>query len=68
MVVSQQLMVTSAVFVAALVSFAGLAIKDRKPRTTLDTPLLPTTPLLMISFLVALFAFMALLYLAGIHR
>jgi hypothetical protein len=68
MVISQQLMVTGAVFLAASGSFIGLTLKDRKPRDSLDTPLLPTTPLLMLSAVVALFSLMALFYLAGFHR
>jgi hypothetical protein len=68
MVISQQFLVTGAVFLVAAGSFAGLTYKERKPRTSLDTPLLPTTPLLILSFSVALFSFMALMYLAGFHR
>jgi hypothetical protein len=65
MAMSQQLMVTGVVFLVAVASFVGLTIKDRRPRDNFDTPLLPTTPLLMISAFVGLFALLALLYLLG---
>jgi hypothetical protein len=60
-------MITLAVFLAAVGGFATVAIKDRKPRDTLDTPLIPTTPLLFISALVGLLALVHLVNLFGIH-
>jgi hypothetical protein len=54
---SQPFIVTSAVFLTAVASFAGLAIKDRRPRESLDTPLIPTIPLMLLSGIVAMMAF-----------
>jgi hypothetical protein len=53
---SQPFIVTSAVFLTAAASFAGLAIKDRRPRESLDTPLIPTIPLMLLSGIVAMMA------------
>ncbi len=64
-VISQPFIVTSAVFLAALGSFASLAIKDRRPRESLDTPMLPTIPLMLLSGIVAM---MALAVLFGLLR
>lgn len=58
---SQPFIVTSAVFLAAAGSFAGLAIKDRRPRESLDTPLMPTIPLMLVSGSVAMVALAVLL-------
>ena len=62
---SQPFIVTSAVFLAAAGSFAGLAIKDRRPRESLDTPLIPTIPLMLLSGIVAM---MALAVMFGLLR
>ena len=62
---SQPFIVTSAVFLAAAGSFAGLAIKDRRPRESLDTPMIPTIPLMLLSGIVAM---MALAVMFGLLR
>jgi hypothetical protein len=62
---SQPFIVTSAVFLTAAASFAGLAIKDRRPRESLDTPLIPTIPLMLLSGIVAM---MALTVMVGLLR
>jgi hypothetical protein len=62
---SQPFIVTSAVFLTAAASFAGLAIKDRRPRESLDTPLIPTIPLMLLSGIVAM---MALAVMMGLLR
>jgi hypothetical protein len=62
---SQQLLAVIAVFLVASGSFAGLALKDRKPRESLDTPLLPTTPLMLLTGVVALVALVILVNLLG---
>ena len=63
--ISQPFIVTSAVFLTAAASFAGLAIKDRRPRESLDTPLIPTIPLMLLSGIVAM---MALAVMVGLLR
>ena len=63
--ISQPFIVTSAVFLTAAASFAGLAIKDRRPRESLDTPLIPTIPLMLLSGIVAM---MALAVMMGLLR
>ena len=55
-IASQQFIVTGAVFLAAAASFAGLGWKDRRPRESLDPPLIPTTPLMLLAGIVALLA------------
>jgi amino acid transporter len=65
--ISHKLIAVIVVFLAASGSFAGLAIKDRRPRESLDTPLIPTTPLLLLSGVVALVALVILVNLAGAH-
>lgn len=64
--VSQQFIMTSAVFLAAAISFAGLAIKDRRPRESLNPSLIPTTPLLLLTAIAALLALVHLVNLLGV--
>jgi amino acid transporter len=63
---SQQFIMTSIVFLAAALSFAGVSIKDRRPRESLNTPLVPTTPILMITAIIALLALVHLVNLLGV--
>lgn len=62
-VVSQPFIITGLVFLAAAGSFAGLAIKDRRPRESLDPSMIPTIPLMLIAGLVAMVAFVILVNL-----
>ena len=62
----QQFIVTGTVLLAAVLSFAGVAIKDRRPRESLNPSLIPTTPLLMISAITALLALVHLVNLLGV--
>jgi zinc transporter ZupT len=64
-VMSQPFIATSVVFLAAAGSFAGLAIKDRRPRESLNTPLIPTIPQMLLSGIVAM---MALAVMMGLLR
>jgi multisubunit Na+/H+ antiporter MnhB subunit len=66
-ILSQQFMVTAAVFLAALLSFAGLTFKERRPRDTFKTPMLPTIPLMMVTAIVGLLALVHLVNLLGVH-
>jgi hypothetical protein len=67
-VMSQPFIVTCGVFLAAAGSFAGLAIKDRKPRDSLDPPLIPTIPLMLLTGVVAMVALAVMMGLLGIHK
>jgi hypothetical protein len=58
-------MVTGAVFLAAAGSFAGLTIWDRRPRESLNPPLLPTIPMLFITGTVAFLALVLLVHEIG---
>lgn len=55
-VFSQPFIVTAVVFLTAVSSFAGLALKDRKPRESLQPSLVPTIPLMLLSGVVAMVA------------
>jgi hypothetical protein len=61
--ISQQFIMTGAVFLAAAASFAGLGWKDRRPRESLDPPLIPTTPLMLVAGIIALLALGHLSYI-----
>jgi amino acid transporter len=63
---SQQFILTFAVFFAAAGSFAGLAIRDRRPRESLTPPLIPTTPLMLITAIAGLLALVHLVNLLGV--
>jgi amino acid transporter len=63
---SQQFIVTTAVFLAAIGGFAGLAIMDRRPRESLEPSLIPTTPLMLITGMAALLALVHLVNLLGV--
>jgi hypothetical protein len=65
---SQPFIITSAVFLAAAGSFAGLAIKDRRPRKSLTPSLLPTIPLMLLTGIVAMVALAAIFGVLGLHR
>jgi hypothetical protein len=60
---SQPFMVTTAVFLTAAGSFAGLALKDRRPRDSLNPSLVPTTPLMLVAGIIALLSLVVLLNL-----
>jgi hypothetical protein len=62
-VISQPFMVTAAILLAAIGSFAGLAIKDRRPCESLDPSLIPTIPLMLFAGLIAMVALVVLLNL-----
>jgi asparagine N-glycosylation enzyme membrane subunit Stt3 len=62
-VYSQHFIITSLVFVMAASGFAGLSIKDRRPRTSLNPSMIPTIPLLLISGTISLFALIHLVSL-----
>jgi hypothetical protein len=57
---SQQFIITSLVFLLASGSFAGLSIKDRLPRKSLNPSMIPTIPLLFLSGAVAFFALLVM--------
>jgi amino acid transporter len=63
---SQQFIITSAAFLAAAGSFGWLAVKDRRPRESLNPSLIPTTPLMLISAIAALLALVHLVNLLGV--
>jgi hypothetical protein len=65
-IVSQQFIVTSLVFLVAACGFTGLAIKDRRPRESLNPSLIPTTPLLLLTAIAALLALVHLVNLMGV--
>jgi hypothetical protein len=62
-VISQPFMITAAILLAAIGSFAGLAIKDRRPRESLDPSMIPTIPLMLLAGLIAMVALVVLLNL-----
>jgi hypothetical protein len=62
-IISQPFMVTAAILLAAVGSFAGLAIRDRRPRESLNPSLIPTIPLMLLAGLVAMVALVVLLNL-----
>jgi hypothetical protein len=59
-----QFYLTAFVLVAALLTVARMVIIEKRPRTDLNPRLIPTTPVLIASSFVALFA---LIHLVGIH-
>lgn len=63
---SQSFIVTALVFVVAVGGGVGLAFYDRRPRESLNPPMLPTIPLLLISGLVALLALVHLVNMFGV--
>jgi hypothetical protein len=65
-VFSQPFVITGLVFLGAVGSFVGLAIKDRRPRESLDPSLIPTIPLMLLTGLVAMVAFVILVNLPGV--
>lgn len=64
---SSQFIVTAAIFAAALVVISILAWRERRPRETLNPPLLPSTPILLLAGIVAMLALVHLMNLAGLH-
>lgn len=62
-----QFLLTLFVLVAALAVIARMIMLEKRPRTDLDTRLLPTTPILIASSFVALLALVHLVNLAGLH-
>ena len=64
-VISQPFIITLLVLLAAAGSFAGLSIKDRRPRASLTPSLIPTIPLMFLAGFVAIVALVILLNLPG---
>ncbi len=63
---SQQFIITSLVFLAAVGGFTSLVLQDRRPRESLNPSLIPTTPLMLISAIAALLALVHLVNLLGV--
>lgn len=62
-----QFIVTAFVLAAALAVIARMVIIEKRPRSDLNPPLIPTTPVLIIGGFVALLALVHLLNLVGLH-
>jgi hypothetical protein len=58
---------TLAIFIGAAAVVACIAWLERRPRKGFDTHLLPTTPILMVSGIVAIMSVVHLLNIAGVH-
>jgi hypothetical protein len=64
---NMQFFLTLIVLVAALSVIARMIVLERRPRSDLNTRLIPTTAVLLASGFVALLALIHLINLAGIH-
>ncbi len=63
---SHQLIITLLILATALGTITALAIKERRPRESLDPSLVPTMPLMLFSGLVAILALVHLINLFGV--
>jgi hypothetical protein len=63
---SQQFIVTVLVLLAALGAVVGLVVYDRRPRESLNPPMLPSIPLMLLSGLIGILAIVHLVNLFGI--
>jgi hypothetical protein len=63
---SQQFIITALVLLAALGSVVGLVVYDRRPRESLNPPMLPSIPLMLLSGLIGILAIVHLVNLFGI--
>ncbi len=59
--------ITFSIFCAALVVIALMVLSERRPKTDLNPSLIPTTPLIYGSMLVAMLAGVHLLNLLGVQ-
>ena len=64
---SPQFIITLLVFVAALMLIARMVVLEKRPRNSLNPPLLPTTPVMLVSGFVAILALIHLINLIGLH-
>jgi thiamine transporter ThiT len=59
--------ITLAVFLAAALVIAFVALKDRRPRESLSPSMIPTIPVMLVSGIVAMLSLVHLLNLLGLH-
>jgi hypothetical protein len=59
--------ITSAIFGVALLLIATMVFLEKRNRADFKVSLVPTTPILLLSGLVAMLALVHLLNLAGVH-
>jgi hypothetical protein len=64
--ISQELIVTTGVLAASAAGVATLAAKERRPRESLKTSMIPTTPFLLVIAFVGLLALIHLMSLLGL--
>jgi hypothetical protein len=67
LMLSPQLIITLLVFVAAVFVIARMVVLERRPRNSLNPPLVPTTPVMLVSGFVAILALIHLINLIGLH-
>ncbi|MFO1122195.1 MAG: hypothetical protein U1F47_07745 [Hyphomicrobiales bacterium] len=62
-----QLVLTIAALVLGLALIATMAVLERKPRTSLNPRMIPTTPVILIGALVSILSLVHLFNLYGLH-
>jgi hypothetical protein len=67
MTINFEFYVTISVFSIALLTIGLMNVLERRPKTTLKPSLIPTTPILYASGIVAIMAGIHLLNLLGLH-
>lgn len=65
---STELIITIVALIAGLGLVAAMAMAERRPRTSLNPRMIPTTPVLFAGALVAILASIHLLGLLGLHK
>jgi len=63
-----ELIITAVALLAGLGLVAAMVIAERRPRTSLNPRMIPTTPVLFAGALVAIMAGIHLLGLLGLHK
>jgi hypothetical protein len=67
LMLSPQFIITLLVFVAALLVIARMVVLEKRPRSSLNPPLIPTTAVMLVSGFVAILALIHLINLIGGH-
>lgn len=62
-----ELVITAGALLTGIGLVAGMVILERRPRTSLNPRMIPTTPVLLLGALIAILAIVHLVNLYGVH-
>jgi hypothetical protein len=62
-----ELVITAGALIAGIGLVAGMVLLERRPRTSLNPRMIPTTPVMLLGALITILAIVHLVNLYGVH-